>query len=94
MANHKSAEKRNRQAQASRLRNRANKSVMKNAVRSFREVIVEGTVEESREALRKATSVIATTARKGTIPKKTASRKVSRLAKMLKAKEAPVEVAA
>lgn len=88
MANHKSAEKRNRQAQVRRLRNRANKSEMRTAIRKFRETVAEGVGDEATEALRKATSVIARTARKGTISKKTASRKISRLTRLLKKEEA------
>ena len=79
MANHKSAIKRERQSKVRRMRNRMNKSRMKSAVRVVEEAIVRGTVEEAREALRKAIPVIQKTAAKGTIHRKTASRKVSRL---------------
>ena len=81
MANHKSAEKRNRQSQDRRLRNRVNKSQMKNAIRKVNDAVVAGSQEEAKEALLKAIPVIAKTASKGTIHKKTASRKISRLAK-------------
>lgn len=81
MANHKSAEKRNRQAQASRLRNKINRTKMKSIIRKLDETVVAGTADEIKEALREATSVIARTASKGTIHKKNASRKISRLAK-------------
>lgn len=81
MANHKSAEKRNRQAQVRRLRNRANKSQMKNVVRRVNEAVVEGNQEEAQAALKVAIPVIAKTAAKGTIHKKNASRKISRLTK-------------
>ncbi len=79
MANHKSAIKRDRQSRVRRMRNRMNKSRMKSAVRVVEEAIVRGTVEEARQALQKAIPVIQKTAAKGTIHKKTASRKVSRL---------------
>ncbi len=85
MANHKSAEKRNRQAQVRRMRNRVNKTKMKTAVRKLDEVVAEGSVEEAKDVLQKATSVIAKTASKGTIHKKTASRKISRLTKRVNA---------
>jgi len=81
VANHKSAEKRNRQAQERRLRNRMNKSKMKTEVRKLNEAIVAGAEDEAKSALQTAISVIAKTASKGTIHKRTAARKISRLAK-------------
>lgn len=88
MANHKSAEKRNRQAQIRRLRNRINRTKMKNVVRSLNEAIDSGSVEEAKEALQVAVPVIAKTASKGTIHKKNASRKISRLTRRVNALEA------
>ena len=88
MANHKSAEKRNRQAQARRLRNRINRSKMKTVVRSLNEAIASGSVEEAKAALESAVPVIAKTASKGTIHKKNASRKISRLTKRVNSLEA------
>lgn len=88
MANHKSAEKRNRQAQIRRLRNRINRTKMKNVVRSLNEAIDSGSVEEAKEALQAAVPVIAKTASKGTIHKKNASRKISRLTRRVNALEA------
>lgn len=79
MANHKSAEKRNRQNQAARLRNTSNRSAMKTAVRKLDDAIEAG--EGVQEALQDAISRIAKTASKGTLHKKTASRKISRLTK-------------
>lgn len=81
MANHKSAEKRNRQAAVQRLRNRAIKSRMKNSIRLVDEAIASGSIEQAREALKSAIPVIAKTGAKGTIHKKNASRKVSLLTK-------------
>lgn len=81
MANHKSAEKRNRQSQIRRLRNKSNRSRMKSAIRKIDEAVVAGSADEAREALKQAIPVIAKTASKGTIHKKTASRKISRLTK-------------
>ncbi len=81
MANHKSAEKRNRQSQDRRLRNRVNKTQMKNAIRKVNDAVTAGSEEQAKEALLKAIPVIAKTASKGSIHKKTASRKISRLAK-------------
>ena len=81
MANHKSAEKRNRQSQARRLRNRVNKTQMKNAVRKVNEAVEAGSVDEAKEALKIAIPAIGRTAAKGSLHKKNASRKVSRLTK-------------
>lgn len=81
MANHKSAEKRNRQATVQRMRNRAIKSRMKNTIRLVDEAIAAGSIEQAQEALKAAIPVIAKTGAKGTIHKKNASRKVSRLTK-------------
>jgi small subunit ribosomal protein S20 len=83
VANHKSAEKRNRQSLARRLRNRVNKTQMKNAVRKVNEAVLAGSVDEAKEALKIAIPVIAQTAAKGTLHKKNASRKVSRLTKSI-----------
>lgn len=81
MANHKSAEKRNRQSQVRRLRNRMNKTRMKTELRKVNELVAAGSEEEAKAALQQAISVIAKTASKGTIHKKTASRNISRLTK-------------
>ena len=81
MANHKSALKRDRQSKVRRLRNRINKTKMKTSVDQLDAAIVDGSEEVVSKALQAAASVIQKTASKGSIHKKTASRKVSRLAK-------------
>ncbi len=81
MANHKSAVKRNIQAQAARLRNKINKTKIKTVVRKLDEAVDAGTADVAKDILKEATSVIARTASKGTIHKRNASRKISRLAK-------------
>ena len=88
MANHKSAEKRNRQALERRLRNRANRSKLKTVVKNLNDAIDAGAAEDAKEALQTAIPVIAKTASKGTIHKKNASRKISRLTKRVNALEA------
>lgn len=88
MANHKSAEKRNRQTQVRRMRNRINRSKMKTAIRGLNEAIESGNTEEAKSALAAAVPVIAKTASKGTIHKKNASRKISRLTKRVNQMEA------
>jgi len=81
MANHKSAEKRDRQAKIRRLRNRMNKSAMKTVIRQVEEALVAGSEDQAKVALQTAIPMIYKTATKGTIHKNTASRKVSRLTK-------------
>ena len=81
MANHKSALKRNRQNVVRRARNRANKTKIKTAVKAVNEAIEENSLDAAKAALQTAIPVIMRAASKGTIPKKTASRKVSRLTK-------------
>ena len=88
MANHKSAEKRNRQSQVRRMRNRINKTRIKSAIRKVNEAIAGGSAEEAKVALQEAIPVIAKTASKGTIHKRTSSRKISRLTKRVNKLEA------
>ncbi|MFN2354024.1 MAG: 30S ribosomal protein S20 [Desulfopila sp.] len=88
MANHKSAEKRNRQAQIRRMRNRVNKTKMKSAIRRVNTAVEAGSAEAAKDALQQAIPVIAKTASKGTIHKRTSSRKISRLTQRVKKLEA------
>lgn len=83
MANHKSALKRARQSETKRLRNRAYKTRLKNAVRDVRGASDEASKEEKEKAFRNAVSVIQKSASRGVIPKKKAARKVSRLARLI-----------
>lgn len=79
MANHKSAKKRAKQNEVKRQRNMIVKTKMKNAVKA----VVNADAETAASALQNAQSVIAKSAKKGVIHKKTAARKTSRLAKMI-----------
>jgi len=81
MANHKSAEKRNRQSQIRRIRNRANRTRMRSIIKVVDAAVGTGSQEDAQAALQIAIPVIAKTASKGTIHKKNASRKISRLTK-------------
>lgn len=81
MANHKSALKRNRQSQVRRVRNRANRSEVKTAIRRVTDAIEQKSADGAQEALKAAIPVIARAAVKGAMHKNTASRKVSRLTK-------------
>lgn len=81
MANHKSAIKRHKQSLKKRARNRVAKSAIRTAVRNVRSVATEGKGDESAAALKAAERLLAKAAAKGIIPKGTARRSVSRLAK-------------
>ncbi|MFO7964662.1 MAG: 30S ribosomal protein S20 [Desulfobacterales bacterium] len=81
MANHKSALKRSRQNEIRRMRNKAVRTNMKSAVKNVRLSISENAPEAASKKLDTAASVITKAAKKGVIHKKTAARKISRLAK-------------
>ena len=83
MANHKSAEKRNRQAEKRNARNTHIRSTMRTLVKNVREAAGAGDKEAAAEALKKAIPYIDKTATKGVIHKSTASRKISRLTKLV-----------
>lgn len=79
MANTSSAKKAARQAVARTERNKGHRSAMKTEVRNVEEAIKAGNKTAALDALKKAQPVLARTAQKGLMHKKTASRKVSRL---------------
>ena len=82
MANHKSALKRNRQSLDRRARNRANKTRLKTAIKAVDTAIAsEQAVDTVQQALVAAVPIIQQAAVKGTLHKKNAARKVSRLTK-------------
>ena len=87
MANHKSALKRAGQNERRRLRNKAVQTRVKNVVKDLRLAVAED-VENVVEQLDAAKSVIDNAAKKGVLHKKTASRKISRLAKQVNAQQA------
>lgn len=80
MANHKSAVKRARQALRRRARNRNLRSRMRTAIKQARAALAAGG-ESAGTALKDAESSLRRAASRGLIPKKRASRQVSRLAK-------------
>lgn len=84
MANHKSAKKRAKQSQVRRLRNRSVKTSIKNLEKNLRAAKADS-ADNKDELLRKTQSAIHKAAKKGVIHKKTASRKISRLYKLLNA---------
>ena len=81
MARIKSGIKRHKQSLKRRARNRHVRSTVKTAIKNVRSEIAEGTGEKGAELLRAAAAVLARAGSKGVLHKKTASRKVSRLAK-------------
>ena len=83
MANHKSAAKRNRQNVVKKARNAHIRSTMRNLVKQVREAVIAGDKEAAQAVLAKAVPYIARTATKGVIHKATASRKISRLNKLV-----------
>lgn len=81
MANTKSAEKRNRQAQKRRARNIAVRTSVKNAVKKARAAFQTKDANQASEALKGAVRTLGKAASKGVLHKRTAARRISRLAK-------------
>ncbi|MBU4344203.1 MAG: 30S ribosomal protein S20 [Desulfobacteraceae bacterium] len=84
MANHKSALKRARQNEQRRMRNKTTKTKIKNIVKDVRLAAGKESNETVLNKLNQAQSIIDKAAKKGVIHKKTASRKISRLAGLVK----------
>ncbi len=80
MANHPSAEKRNRQREKRTARNRGVRSAVRTQVKAARAAIASKDPAAAAKALTEASVALAKAASKGALPKKAASRKVSRLA--------------
>ena len=83
MANHKSALKRARQNEIRRKRNKAVKTRVKSIVKDVRLSVSENSKEAALKKLEMAKTNIDRAAQKGVIHKKTASRKISRLSKLV-----------
>ena len=81
MAQHRSAEKRARQAEKRRERNRAVRSRVRGSTRAVRAALEGGDVATAQKQLHEAEKIIRRAASKGVMKKTTASRTVSRLAK-------------
>ncbi|MEJ0063043.1 MAG: 30S ribosomal protein S20 [Alphaproteobacteria bacterium] len=84
MADHPSALKRARQALRRNERNRARLSATRSAVKKVEAALDAKDAAAAEAALKLAEPALARTARKGVMKRKTASRKVSRLAKRIK----------
>ena len=85
MANLSSSKKMVRKIERRTARNRDQKSKMRSFIRRVDEAIASGDKATAETALRDAQPLIARAGRKGLMHKKTASRKVSRLAKRVSA---------
>ena len=79
MANKKSAEKRNRQMIKRRARNRARRSLLRNAVKELRQAVDSGDASKAQELLPTTLGIVDVTAQKGVIHRNAAARTKSRL---------------
>jgi small subunit ribosomal protein S20 len=89
LANHKSAEKRARQNERRRERNRQARSRIRSLEKDFHGAVAAGKPEEGQERLRVVEGALRRAAAKGLVPKRRASRRVSRMAKQLNKAAAP-----
>ena len=89
MANTKSAKKATRQTTRRTEMNKARRTRLRSSVRKVEEAIASGDKAAATAALKAAEPVIARTAQKGIVHRKTASRKVSRLVKRIGTMGAP-----
>jgi small subunit ribosomal protein S20 len=80
VANTKSAQKRNRQAQKRRLRNSSVRTTVKSAIKKAREAIATKDPAKAKAALTEATRIINKAASKGVLHARNASRRIGRLA--------------
>jgi small subunit ribosomal protein S20 len=85
MANTSSARKAARQAARRTMTNKSRTSRMKLSVRKVEEAIASGDRAAAKAALAAAEPILMRASQKGVVHKKTASRKVSRLASRVKA---------
>ena len=85
MANTKSAKKAARQTVRRTNANKGRRSRARSYARKVEEAIASGDKAAAAAALKEAEPVLARTAQKGLVHRKTASRKVSRLAKRISA---------
>jgi small subunit ribosomal protein S20 len=79
VANHKSAEKRNRQRIKRRARNLFYLSTLRTYMKRVRKSLADGNVDDAKETLPKAVTAVAKAASKGVIHRNAASRYISRL---------------
>lgn len=79
MANHKQAEKRNRQRIKRRERNLRHLSTMRTYMKRVRKALASQQLDEAKEALPQAVTAIGKAASKGVVHRNTAARYISRL---------------
>ncbi len=89
MATHASALKRARQSEKRRLRNASVKSIIKTVSKKILKAAEGKNPEEAKKALSRAIPMIQKASSKKVIHKKTASRKISRLARKVNALTQP-----
>jgi small subunit ribosomal protein S20 len=87
MAHHKSAKKRIKQTIKKTERNRYYRTRMKNIIRAVREAVEAGDKEKALESFKVANKKLHHFVSKGFLKKETASRKVSRLHKLVNSME-------
>jgi small subunit ribosomal protein S20 len=83
VANHKSAIKRNKQNAIRNARNTHVRTTMRTYVKNVRTAVAEGDKDAATSALKTAVPYIDKASTKGVIHKSTASRKISRLNKLV-----------
>ena len=83
LANHKSAKKRAKQNVVRRMRNNSVRTRVKNAVKKVRMEAENGSPESAVAELNNVKSLIDISAKKGVYHRKNASRKISRLSKLV-----------
>lgn len=88
MANHKSAKKRALQNEVRRLRNRSVRTEIKSIVKTVRNTVEGEDKSQAPDQLKLAQSAIDKAAKKGVYHRKTASRKIARLARLVKSAQA------
>jgi small subunit ribosomal protein S20 len=89
MANTKSAKKAARQTVRRTAVNKTQRTRLRSSVRKVEDAIASGNKEAATAALKEAEPILARTAQKGIVHRKTASRKVSRLVKRVGAMGSP-----
>lgn len=83
MANHKSSVKRAKQEKVRRMTNKVKTAKSRTAVKALREAVAKGDVKTAKTLLVKTQSLIAKLAKSPAMKKQTASRKTSRLTKLV-----------
>jgi len=83
VANHKSALKRAKQNEIHRMRNRMITTRLRHAIKSVRQAVTQGAMEQAQSGLRSAQALIDKAAKHGVIHPRSAARKISRLSHMV-----------